>query len=150
VDFQAWVSELVGRRFGTMTALASAVGMQLSPFVRGVDSGTLNIVNLLRLAEVADENPSRVLRLAGKEKVAELIERLYGAPTLTPSQRELIANLEQVPASVRENFAVLIRHARDVAVHAGGGPRERTPPAPASQRRRRAAAPRSNPNSRAE
>ena len=78
MTFQTWVEELIEKRFKTATALAAAVGMELSPFTRGVAAGKLNLVNLLKLAYVADESPSRVLRLAGKDREVEVIEAVYG------------------------------------------------------------------------
>jgi hypothetical protein len=92
VTFQEWIHEQVAKRFGTMTALATAIGMRVSPFTRGVAEGTFNVVNLLKLAQVTDEHPSKVLRLAGKAATADLIERLYGtgAGALTTSQRDLL------------------------------------------------------------
>jgi len=118
MTFQEWVNGLIQRRFGTATALASAIGMQLSPFTRGVAAGTLNLVNLLKLARVAEEAPAVVLKLAGKAAEAELLESLYGGPgrdTLTPAQREFIETWEHIPDEVREHFAVLLKYARDVA-----------------------------------
>lgn len=92
LTFSQWIERLIAERFGTPTALAHRLGMRLTPFQRGVESGTFNIVNLLKLASIAGEHPSTVLRLAGKGDVADLIERLYdvsGEP-LTESQREVL------------------------------------------------------------
>jgi hypothetical protein len=92
VTFREWVNGQVGSRFGTMTALASAVGMGLSPFIRGVQAGTLNVHNLLKLAQATETHPSEVLRLAGKADVAALLEQLYGAgrDSLTSTQRDVL------------------------------------------------------------
>jgi hypothetical protein len=141
VTFQAWVEQLIAQRFGTATALARQLGMQLSPFTRGVAAGTLNLVNLLKLAQVAEEHPSAVLRLAKKADVAELLEQLYGngREALTPSQRAVIEDLAQIPDDVREHFVVLIRHARNVAVHgaaAANHARTGAHPEPRARRRR--------------
>lgn len=78
MTFQTWVADLIEQRFKTATALAGKVGMKLSPFTRGVAAGTLNLVNLLNLAKVAEEKPSMVLRLAGKGREADLFEEVYG------------------------------------------------------------------------
>lgn len=141
-SFQEWVEELIATRFGTATAVAAALDMQLSPFTRGVKAGTLNLVNLLKLAKLAEEHPSKVLRLAGKAAEADLLEALYGGPSrdgLSPSQREIIATWELIPKDVRGHFAVLLRHARDIAVHAPG----RNAPVPETRRPRRRGASRS-------
>jgi hypothetical protein len=94
-SFQSFVREQIDR-YGTARRLADAIGMSLSAFSRGVrEEGTLGIESCLRLAEQTGEAPSRVLRLAGKGPVAELIERLYGpAPLLgrpNGSELELLA-----------------------------------------------------------
>lgn len=90
LTFQQWIQRLIDERFRTSTALAEAMGLQLTPFTRGVAAGTFNVVNLLKLAKVADERPSTVLRMAGKGDVAELIESLYGKPSpMTQHQREV-------------------------------------------------------------
>jgi hypothetical protein len=111
VTFQGWVEDLISRRFGTATALAKEIGMELSPFTRGVASGTLNIFNLLKLAKVADERPSVVLRLAGKDGVADLIESVYGsdADLITTSERELLAQWRHLDQREQDAFRVLIR-----------------------------------------
>ena len=79
VTFQQWEATLITERFGTQTALANAIGLQLTPFTRGVAVGTFNVMNLLRLARAAEASPSMVLRLAGKGQEADLIEELYGS-----------------------------------------------------------------------
>jgi hypothetical protein len=78
VTFQKWVESQIRERFGTATALAAAIGMELSPFTRGVKAGTLNVPNLLQLAKVTDTPPLTVLRMAGKEPVADLLAELFG------------------------------------------------------------------------
>lgn len=141
LTFRQWVERLIDQRFGTATALAAAIGMELSPFTRGVKAGTLNLVNLLKLAQVAEEQPSKVLRLARKTAEADLLEALYGSgrEALTPSQRELIETWEQISDEVRPALAVVLRHARD-ATAAGA---EKTPPHRAARRPGRRAAARS-------
>lgn len=121
MTFQQFVADLISKRFGTATALADAVGMELSPFNRGVRAGTLNLVNLLKLAQVAEEHPSTVLRLAHKAEEAELLERLYGVgDAVTPKQRAIIDLWERVPEELHDHFCVLLKHAGDLAVHAHG------------------------------
>lgn len=138
VTFQTWIAELISRRFRTATALAAAIGMELSPFTRGVSAGTLNLLNLLKLSKAAGEHPSKVLRLARKDYEAQLLEELYGTPNeapLSPAHRELIAVWDGIPSDVQEHFAVLLRHARSVAQ----GQRERTGPATEGRTQRRRA-----------
>lgn len=91
-EFQAWVAGLEDR-FGTKLALAEAIGMSLSAMTRGVaERSTLGVENLLEAARIAEEHPSKVLRMAGKSRVAELIEQLYGpgVDSLKDSERVVI------------------------------------------------------------
>jgi hypothetical protein len=92
--------------------LANQVGMKLSPFSRGVAVGTLNLVNLLKLARVADAHPSTVLRLAGKSDEADLIEAVYGSATetLTASERELLTAWRKLAPSSRDLVRELVQH----------------------------------------
>lgn len=140
MTLQQLVERLIDQRFGTATALAAAIGMELSPFTRGVKAGTLNLVNLLKLAQVAEEQPSKVLRLARKNAEADLLEALYGSgrEALTPSQRELIETWEQIPDEIRPALGVVLRYARDAAAAAAG----KTPQPPAARRPGRRAVPR--------
>ena len=121
LTFQAWVEGLIRSRFRTATSLARLVGMELSPFNRGVRAGTLNVTNLLKLAQVAEAHPSDVLRLAGKADEAALIEELYGngREALTPSQRELVETWDAIPDDARAHWAVLLQRARQ---QSSGGP----------------------------
>lgn len=50
----------------------------------------MEVVNCLRLAKVTGESPDRVLRLAKKSEIADLIQELYGRPSLTGAQRALL------------------------------------------------------------
>jgi len=86
-----WVKELK-TRYGTMRVIADKIAMSESGFTRGVKRGTLSVENLLDLARETDTHPSTVLRMAGKARVADLIEQLYGSgqDALTTSQREIL------------------------------------------------------------
>lgn len=76
--FTKYVREWI-RQYGTAGRLADAVDMSLSAFSRGVrNEGTLSVYSLLRLAEETGEPASKVLRIANKGHVADIIERLYG------------------------------------------------------------------------
>lgn len=91
--FRKYIATLVDR-YGTAGAVAKLIPMSESAFSRGVkNQGTLSEENLLRLAEAVGEPPGRVLRIAGKASLADIIERLYGAarPSLTREDRILLA-----------------------------------------------------------
>jgi hypothetical protein len=51
---RSW-TRLIANRYGTAHALADAIGMSLSAFLRGVQHGSLSELNLLRLAEESGE-----------------------------------------------------------------------------------------------
>jgi transcriptional regulator with XRE-family HTH domain len=108
------------RRIGTTRAVAEKIGLsegRVGRIQRG--EGSMEIANLLMLAELADEPPSAVLRLAGKAKEAELIERLYGisAPPMTSSHRALLELWDRLPERGREHFRALMR---EVVAQSGG------------------------------
>lgn len=104
------MAELIKQRFRTATALAAKIDMELSPFSRGVKSGTLNLVNLLKLAKAADEQPSIVLRLAGKGEEADLIEEVYGSGdgALTVSEREMLDAWNALTPRAREGLRLTL------------------------------------------
>jgi hypothetical protein len=117
LTFKGWIDRLVEERFGTPTALAKTIGLHLTPFSRGVASGTFNVVNLLKLAKVANEPPSNVLRMAGKGDVADLIESLYGGAAMTPQQREVSALLDRMDPHDRSLGVEMLRRIAAAASH---------------------------------
>lgn len=85
MTLRAWVDRLVSSRYGTVAALAKAVGMTESGFSRAVKAGTLDVENCLRLALETGETPGEVFRRAGKPRIHQLILQLYG-PAATSDQ----------------------------------------------------------------
>lgn len=150
VDFKALL-QAAARQFSSQHAFAQALGISPSRLNRALNKGDypLNALNCLKLASITGEPAGDVLRAAGKADVAELIEQLYGGgrAALTTAERELIATWALIPPDVQRHFDVLLRHARDVAVHAQPG---KTGPAPEARRRRRPAATRRTAGRRAE
>jgi hypothetical protein len=101
----------IEKREGTVRAVAKAIGIsegRLGKVTRG--EGSMEILTLLRLTQFADEQPSHVLRIAGKNEEADLIEKLYGVhrASISPSEAELLDRWKQVPSDVRENLRGLI------------------------------------------
>jgi hypothetical protein len=97
-----------------MRVIAEGIGMSESGFTRGVKRGTLSIENLLDLARVNDTHPSRVLRMAGKDRVADLLEQLYGPgiDALTASERDVIGAWNRLPTdALRRSFLLLMKAA---------------------------------------
>lgn len=94
--------------------------MTLSPFTRGMVSGSLSVENLLKLAKVGEKHPSEVLRMAGKGTLAGLIEELYGpASPLTALQREALAWLDQLSIENRGHFLSLLELAAQADARRG-------------------------------
>lgn len=104
--------EAAARRYETKDAFAKALGItpgRLSRVLGGEHS--LDVLNCLKLAKLTGESPSRVLRVAGKSAIADLIEGLYGpsAPALSPSQRELLDEWDTLSQRSRESLRILMR-----------------------------------------
>ena len=114
-SFSQFIERWIGR-YGTAQALADAIGMSLSAFSRGVrNAGTLGVDNLLRLADVTGESPGKVLRIAGKRDVADLIDRLYGgalnsrAVGLSGLERELINLWKGLHRNAQEPILTIVK-----------------------------------------
>jgi hypothetical protein len=93
-SFHSFIQSRI-EHYGSAQRLAGAIGISLSAFSRGVRlKGSLGVESCLRLAAETGDHPSRVLRLAGKAEVAELIERLYGSrlavTRISRPERELL------------------------------------------------------------
>jgi hypothetical protein len=143
-DFVKWIERLRVTRFGTWRALAQAIDMTESGLIRGVKKGTLNVANLVRLAEVAEEPPLTILRMAGKQQEAAILERAFGtgSATLKPSERKLLELWGKLESGDRAYVTGLMEHfaktrggqgdglpahpqSRDPQVRAAGGRRHR-------------------------
>lgn len=111
-EFAAFIAVLA-REEGTMQKIADAVGMSLSAFSRGVkQEGTLSPLNCLRLAAAFGLPGSKVLNLAGKHELSDLIERLYGAPTpgaLSDAERDHLDLWRTLDVDERRPFETLLR-----------------------------------------
>ena len=119
-ELHRWIEALVRDKYGTHSVLANAIGMTLSAFGRGSRNGTFSTESLLRLAAEVGQNPSNVLRLAGKGDVAALIERLYGPgranwrPDIEAAAAELASMPESYVAALRVILASSRNEAADV------------------------------------
>jgi plasmid maintenance system antidote protein VapI len=109
-DFRNYIDDLVGRT-RTATALADQIGMTLSAFSRAVNvEGTFSIENCIRLAQVSGDHPSVVLRLAGKDEMADMLDTLYGADTkLSRREREALDTWRKLPPSDQAAFLHIAR-----------------------------------------
>jgi hypothetical protein len=145
VTFQEWIGQLVADRYGGVKSrLAELLDMDLSVFSRGVASGTFDIDNLFRLAEVTDTPAVDILRLANKPETANMIERLQraglfpisrvaAAKRLTASQREVLAEWKHVSVESRKALLHLMR--REHRHRQPLEPESTTPPDPQAQPR---------------
>jgi hypothetical protein len=87
---EQFVDRLIDTRWDTSSRLAAAIGMSLSAFSRAIhEEGCLSVENCLRLALVSGENPSKILRLVGRDDVAEVTDELFGTEATHLNQREL-------------------------------------------------------------
>jgi hypothetical protein len=87
-NLEQYVDRLVKTKYGTAGRLAAKIGMSLSAFSRGVnEEGTLSVENCLRLADEVGDKAAKILRLAGKPHVADVVERITGAGTETLSSK---------------------------------------------------------------
>lgn len=79
--FQTFLDR-AARRLGSQVALAKALGIdptRISRLMRGGgDYARLNFENCLRLAAILDERPAEVLRAAGHDEQALLLEQVCG------------------------------------------------------------------------
>lgn len=88
----------LARRYRSKKAFADALGMSPSRLLRASKGEfAFDAVNCLKLARMTGESPTRILRAAGKEDLAGLIEELYGnaRPSLSKDHRDLVDHFEQ-------------------------------------------------------
>lgn len=125
-SFRRYIESKIAQQYGTAQNLASKIGLSVSAFLRGVKIGTLGLDTLFRLAYEFGDPPGKMLRLAGKGDVADLLDRLYGptredARSLTGSQREILTIWTELDSAEREPLLLLFR-----ALHAKKKKRHKT------------------------
>lgn len=99
--------ETAAKGYRTKKAFARAIGItagRLSRVLGGEHS--LDVGNCLRLAKLIGEAPSRVLRVAGKGDIADLIEAQYGpgAKAVSPLEREFLDVWNALSERAREGL----------------------------------------------
>lgn len=126
--FRELVLDLANRH-GSLSALAQQLGLspsRLSRVANGTPGASMEVVNCLRLAQLAGQSPAQVLRAAGKADVADLLDGLYGRidsvlpPSLTramrvPETAATITGLLELPEPLRSRTLGLIEAAIAVA-----------------------------------
>jgi len=104
--------EAAAKRFPNKYTFAKKLGItpgRLSRVLGGEHS--LDVENCLKLAKLTGESASRVLRLAGKSEIAELIEDLYGrtAPALSRGDREVLDEWDAMNAHDRQALRAVLQ-----------------------------------------
>jgi hypothetical protein len=117
-DFRE-ILERAAKRFQSKQAFARAVGLTPSRFSRVLRGESMEVVNCLKVAKLAGEAPSRVLRAAGKGEIADLIEELYRINAEDPRHdRELsraLVAMQTLRAASPVLFEATIQHLDDTA-----------------------------------
>jgi hypothetical protein len=126
-SFSPLLRRIVARRFsGAPTELARRLHIAPSQLSRAMSRHhpqPFDIPGCLRLAQVSGENPSTILRAAGKADVARLLEQLYGPPRppLAPQLQALVTAWMAIrQPDVRDGLLVTIQALR-------GQPRSHSP-----------------------
>lgn len=110
-EFRAFL-ENAAKTFPTKAAFAKRLGMTPGRFSRVLGGEhSLSVTNCLVLADFSGEPASRVLRLAGKADVAELLERLYGKnrPNVSASQKVVLDLWDKLRQPRRQIFLTLLQ-----------------------------------------
>src|SRR5262245_7962461 len=113
---ERFIDELLDDRiFPTRGKIAEAVGMTDSGFSRAIrDEGTLSVESCFLLARAVKERPATILRVAGKDDLAEVVAALCQAKTFALTRREIehveqwrrLSIVERMPLeSIIYNFA---------------------------------------------
>jgi transcriptional regulator with XRE-family HTH domain len=91
--------------------VARAIGITPQRFSRALNKGDfpLSVENCLRLSRASGVPASRILRSAGKQDVATLLEELYGEPSTSIEERAHLRDWRALPAGARHEFTRLIR-----------------------------------------
>ena len=119
-EFQRLLNTAIKASGGRKKDFADAIGLTPSGLSR-LTAASASVYYCLRIAQVAGQvNPSRLLRAAGQDDTADLIESLYGEPAglrgrprYTATEDRIIGALRKLPASTARHFRVLILIAGD-------------------------------------
>lgn len=109
-DFSSYLRSLVVASNLLQKDLAAAIGIgpsRLSHALKGAGGYTFNVENCLRLAKIANRPATEVLRAAGKDDVADLLEFLFpkaGQPAVTGEDHRLLTRIKKLD----ENDRVLL------------------------------------------
>jgi hypothetical protein len=112
-------AELLSRlatRFPSRRAFAIAIGTDPSRLSRAMngDPTMFDVLRCLYVARATRENPSVVLRAAGKGEIADLLEELYGEPK-TPEALMVLHAFKRLGADVQAPVLDLLKDLYQVA-----------------------------------
>lgn len=98
---------------GVKSAMAAAIEMTPSPLGKVIDGSSkyFGPEACLRLAKATGESATRILEIAGKKDLADLIESLYGQQLIASTDRELLNDWKAIPADERDNLRRVVRDA---------------------------------------
>ena len=120
---------LLAKKYRTRTAFAAALGMDPSRLSKALSGkgDVFDVVGCLRLARATGTNASVVLRAAGRDQTADLIEALYGSPRRmsVEDERFLTAAQRLAPEARRIFTALFERGAAPISDDASTSRRER-------------------------
>lgn len=116
--FQDLLIELIRSFPGTKRDLAKLLDITPSRLSHLLNAGDIPSMEVcLRLADATGTSASKVLRVAGKEDVADLIERLYGPAAdhrqahkhrISPAESGFLAQWRQLDQADRRAMTILI------------------------------------------
>jgi hypothetical protein len=112
------------KSYPSVRAFAQALDVEPSHLSRAMAAGGMpfDVRGCLRLARVTGADPGVVLRAAGKDDIASLIEALYGPAAtvrLCPEQQALLEAAKEIDdPSVRASLLAVARAAAGVSVAA--------------------------------
>ncbi len=119
MTFRILLRRLKKSHYASTSAFAKALNVDPSHLSRamGPSGQPFDVRGCLRLAKVTGTDPGTTLRAAGKGEIAELIEALYGTPTVAPppDQQELLRAYQAIAPHARQSLIVLARAAGSAA-----------------------------------
>jgi transcriptional regulator with XRE-family HTH domain len=95
----------------TQQGLADELGLTRQWLERAIGGGVaLGAESCLRIALEYDEDALQLLRAAGKDELAELLDRAgFGAGEVSVADRDLVRTLASLPEAQRSSIRELIR-----------------------------------------
>jgi hypothetical protein len=118
MSFRSLLKRLQKKHYpASVRAFADALGIDASRISRGTP---FDVRGCLRLAQLTGEDPTLILRAAGKSDIAALIESLYGTsrPQLSADQRAMLTAYQQLSVEKRPTVLLI---ARALAAPGGAG-----------------------------